>query len=330
MLSSAAFAASSAAFAAPTTVGASLNRWLAETHLCRRDRSNNFAARRTGSSMSATTSNDLLIVGPGVLGQRVAAQWLGKYPGASVIGETRSTTSHAALAVEGITPTVYSPDAELTQYNRVVFCAPPRGNADYPGSVRAAAARTAPGGVFVFTSSGGAYADTGGVLVESSQSAEGPRAAGLLAAEDAALGIPEGRIVRMAGLYTLKRGAHNYWLNAGTVAGSRGGLVNLLHYDDAAGIVVAILEACGRDDGMRLFLGADGSPVTREEICAAARSHPMFERLSMPTFDEAGGGSTKTYDNSASRKALGWEPVWSSFSAFMRAETDVARGVKFV
>jgi hypothetical protein len=282
-------------------------------------------ARRPFASCSTDrvimSADDLLIVGPGVLGQRVASQWIAAHPTASIVGETRSTNSHAALIAAGISPTISS-TREQSQYSQVVFCAPPRGNPDYPGAVSAAAARTAPGGVFIFTSSGGAYADTGGVLTEASPSADGARAAGLIAAESAALGVSGGLVVRLAGLYTLERGAHNHWLTSGNVAGSRSGLVNLLHYDDAAGIVVAALEAGRRDggvgkSGMRMFLGCDGSPMSREDICEAARVHPLFADYDMPKFDEAGGGSTKRYDNSATRNALGWSPSWNSFHAYM-------------
>lgn len=48
-----------------------------------------------------------------------------------------------------------------------------------------------------------------------------------------------GSVVRLAGLYSLDRGPHTFWLKNGTVSSNADGLVNTLHYDDAARVAVA-------------------------------------------------------------------------------------------
>lgn len=46
-----------------------------------------------------STSQDLLIVGPGVLGSRLGKIWKDKFPEAVVIGQTNSDTNHAKYAL---------------------------------------------------------------------------------------------------------------------------------------------------------------------------------------------------------------------------------------
>ena len=47
-----------------------------------------------------------------------------------------------------------------------------------------------------------------------------------------------GCVMRFGGLYTSYRGAHNYWIGKDSVPSSPDGLINLLHYEDAAGAVI--------------------------------------------------------------------------------------------
>lgn len=51
------------------------------------------AAGSTGSA-EAPSSNDLLVVGPGVLGSYLGKLWLEEHPGAAVVGQTNSTSNH--------------------------------------------------------------------------------------------------------------------------------------------------------------------------------------------------------------------------------------------
>jgi hypothetical protein len=77
----------------------------------------------------------------------------------------------------------------------------------------------------------------------------------LIAAEESVLSRG-GSVVRLAGLYTLDRGPHTFWLNNGTCASNADGLVNTLHYEDAARVAIA---AClyGEDHCLYYCLCAD-------------------------------------------------------------------------
>ena len=45
------------------------------------------------------------------------------------------------------------------------------------------------------------------------------------------------------GLYNTMRGPHTFWLRNGTVDGNADGLINMLHYEDAAEACVAALSS---------------------------------------------------------------------------------------
>ena len=70
------------------------------------------------------------------------------------------------------------------------------------------------------------------------------RQQGILWAEKAILNHPGGIVFRLGGLYTLKRGAHNNWLSGETSKSnsSPNGLINLIHYDDAAKAIITALK----------------------------------------------------------------------------------------
>ncbi|VAH40517.1 unnamed protein product [Triticum turgidum subsp. durum] len=92
----------------------------------------------TGVAMpgaNIVTQNDLLIVGPGVLGRLVAEKWLKEHPGCKVYGQTASTDHHSELTDIGIIPSLKgSTISQKAPY--VIFCAPPSRSDDYPGDLR--------------------------------------------------------------------------------------------------------------------------------------------------------------------------------------------------
>lgn len=242
-------------------------------------------------------------------------------------------------------------------YRDVVFCAPPSGFDDYPGAIDTAAETlwSGPdgGGSFAFTSSGVVYGDgSGGVVDEASptspDSESNPRVSRMINAERNALSRG-GCAIRLAGLYTLERGAHNYWLErfgtgTGTdkVQGRGDGIVNLLHYDDAAGAVMAALVAGPGVNSGRTFLISDGSPTSRRGICESALVHPRYGGFGMPSFasdddDDDGKGKDegavggrsnnargKVYDGRWSNDALCWKPTYPSFDEFMTSSSPFA------
>lgn len=145
-----------------------------------------------------------------------------------------------------------------------------------------------------------------------------PRSARLVNAEERVL-RGAGACLRLAGLYSLKRGAHNYWITSGKdVQGRADGMINQVHYDDAARAVLAGLLAGASVVNGKVFLISDGHPMTREQICESALKHKHFAGYELPKFlgtkkDAVG----KIYDGSTSNKALRWDPLYQSFDAFM-------------
>jgi nucleoside-diphosphate-sugar epimerase len=59
------------------------------------------------------------------------------------------------------------------------------------------------------------------------------------------------------------RGPHNFWLTSGkSVSGRPDGIINMLHYDDAAGACLAVLKAGPGVCRGKAFLISDGHPIT--------------------------------------------------------------------
>jgi len=267
---------------------------------------------------------DLYIVGCGNLGRRIGSKWKATYPEACVYGETRTNLKHRVLINEGIIPVLKS-NRRKQRYPNVVFCASPSGNENYPQEVYNAgndlfdATST---GTFVFTSSGGIYSEkSGGIVRETSEIALNPRNTKLYEAEGSCLETG-GCVIRLAGLYSLSRGAHSFWLSKGTVQGNENGQINLLSYSDAAGAVVALLERGGR---AMTLLASDGlkPPMTRKEICASAIQHPLYSSYRMPAFISSNESDLgKVYDCSATMRLLNWEPKYKSFDHFIRNEME--------
>ena len=282
------------------------------------------------SALAAPASvgpDSLYVVGCGVMGQSVCLQWRAAYPDATIIGETGSDASHERLRAIGVEPVLRSA-RDGRACDHVLFCAPPSpfGDDEYGQEVAAAAAGCWAGaGGFVFASSGGVFAeDDGNVVTEGGATAATPRALKMLKAEAAAIGAG-GAAARFAGLYSRARGAHSYWYAKGDVAASPSGLINLLHYDDAAGFAKRALEA----KATGVLLAADGAPRTRTAIVDAVAGHPAFRDRPRPVFaatDEpprrgpAGGG--RIYDCAASATAVGWAPTYATIEAFFAADAE--------
>ena len=149
-----------------------------------------------------------------------------------------------------------------------------------------------------------------------------PRTARLIKAEEACR-KHGGCCLRLAGLYTLERGAHSFWLNSGKdVNGREDGLINLLHYDDAAGSALAALKVGSSVVKGRTFLISDSHPQTRKQICESALKAKLFKDKKMPKFlgketDPIG----KIYDGRVSEEVLQWAPRYSIFDEFMSANS---------
>ncbi|PON88245.1 NAD(P)-binding domain containing protein [Trema orientale] len=155
------------------------------------------------SSSRLVGENDLLIVGPGVLGRLVAQKWREEHPGYQIYGQTVTTDHHEELIELGINPSLKGTEV-TNKFPYVIFCAPPSRSSDYPGDVREAGLSWTGDGSFLFTSSSAPYdrndngpCDEDTPVVPIGRS---PRTDVLLKAEKVVLEFG-GCVVRLGGLY---------------------------------------------------------------------------------------------------------------------------------
>lgn len=261
---------------------------------------------------------DLLIVGPGVLGRIVAQQWNKEHPGCKIVGQTVTTDHHQELLKIGITPLVKGVKGQevMHKFPYVIFCAPPSRTADYPGDVRLATSSWNGEGSFVFTSSSAPYDcfDNGSCDEDSPVVPIGrsPRTDVLLKAEKEVLEAG-GCVLRLAGLYKSDRGAHTYWLEKGIVEARPDHILNLIHYEDAASLAIAILRKKLRS---RIFLGCDNHPVSRQDVMDLVDRSGKFGKK-FQKFTGTSDPLGKKLNNSKTRAEIGWEPTYPSFAHFL-------------
>ncbi|XAR57129.1 hypothetical protein NMG60_11025161 [Bertholletia excelsa] len=262
-------------------------------------------------------ANDLLIVGPGVLGRLVAEKWREEHPGCQVFGKTVTMDHHDELIKFGINPSLKGTKA-TQQFPYVIFCAPPSQAQDYPGDVREATSSWNGEGSFLFTSSSAPYdcndngsCDEDSPLVPVGRS---PRTDVLLEAEKVVLEAG-GCVVRLAGLYKADRGAHVYWLSKGTVDTRPDHILNLIHYEDAASLSIAILKKKLRG---RCFLGCDNHPLSRQEVMDLVNNSGKFSKK-FEAFTGTSDPLGKKLNNMKTRKEIGWEPKYPSFAQFLES-----------
>eukprot|EP01031_Cornospumella_fuschlensis_P025569 gene25569-30873_t len=274
---------------------------------------------------------DLWIVGAGTLGELVAKQYKQQYPEARIVAETSSTTRHATYAEMGVTPRLRSARSARDDGSarHVLICIPPSQSEDYGAEVARGCRLwhgATPSGL-LFTSSVAVYGEADRKAVGEDTplpSPPPPRSLPLLQAEGEAL-RSGGRVLRLAGLYSARRGPHTFWLKRAAegraVDGGARGFVNLIHYEDAAALCVRILEHEGSLED-RVFVGVDAAspPMTRAEICAAALASPHFRGAAAPQFSADAGAVGKIVVGDRTKRALRWAPRHASFAAFMRGE----------
>ncbi|EOA28782.1 hypothetical protein CARUB_v10025014mg [Capsella rubella] len=238
-------------------------------------------------------ANDLLIVGPGVLGRLVAEQWK----------QTATTNHHDELEKLDIKPLLKGTEFG-DKFSYVIFCAPPSQSADYAGEVRNAALNWNGKGSFLFTSSSAPYDcfDNGECNEDSPVVPLGksPRTDVLLKAEKVVLECET-------------RGAHTYWLNKGTIDARPDHILNLIHYEDAASLAVAVMK---KKPGGRIFLGCDNHPLSRQEVMDLMNQSGKYDQK-FKGFTSTSGPLGKKLDNSRTREEIGWEPKYPSFAQFL-------------
>uniref|UniRef100_A0A453HPH9 NAD-dependent epimerase/dehydratase domain-containing protein n=6 Tax=Aegilops tauschii TaxID=37682 RepID=A0A453HPH9_AEGTS len=301
----------------------------------------------TVSTSESVGQNDLLIVGPGVLGRIVAEKWRQEHPDCKIYGQTATTDHHSELTKIGIIPSLKGPRVDQ-KVPYVIFCAPPYRTDDYPGDLRinlnskrnrwmghALFAGTAHGhtnltaffggvaasnwsgeGSFLFTSSTAVYdCNDNGFCGEDSPCVPigmSPRTDVLLKAENVVLEAG-GCALRLAGLYKKDQGPHVFWLSKGTVDARPDLIISMIHYEDAASLGIAIMKRRLRG---RVFVGCDNQPLSRQEIMDRVNRSGKFDGK-FEGFTGTDGPLGKRMDNSKTRAEIGWEPKYPSFTEFL-------------
>lgn len=117
-----------------------------------------------------------------------------------------------------------------------------------------------------------------------------------------------GRVVRLAGLYSNNRGPHSYWMKLAeegkVIESNSDGIVNLVHYEDAARAMIAALEAgnvycaitilfCNlfshliplghpSEHEQQAYIAVDKCPLTKLQICKIALESQQFANMDLP------------------------------------------------
>ncbi|GFQ06231.1 hypothetical protein PHJA_002767100 [Phtheirospermum japonicum] len=232
------------------------------------------------SSDGLIRDNDLLIVGPGVLGRIVAEKWLKEHPESRIYGLTLTTDHHDELIKLGIVPSLKGSCMTQThKFPNVMFCAPPTRNPDYPGEVREATLNWNGEGSFLFTSSSAPYdCNDNGSCDENTPV------------------VPLGRSPKTDTL-----------INVEKLVLEAGGCV------DAASLSVTILK---KNFHGRIFLGCDNSPLSRQEVMELFNKSGKYSKK-FEGFTGTTGPLGKKLNNLKTCAELGWEPKYPSFAQFL-------------
>lgn len=249
------------------------------------------------------TSSDLFLAGAGTLGTLVGKAWRARHPKSNILAETATAARHEELLRAGITPRRRE-EPSPSAFPNVLFCVPPSPATDYSAEIRRALGLWNGAGALLFTSSTSVYAEEHGAIVtERSTLAANPRARRLTDVEALVLQA-SGRVVRLAGLYGPGRGPHRVYGREVQSSRSPEGILNLIHFEDAASLCLLILE---KGQPRTIYLGCDGQPFTRRDFgVIIGKGTDFFTGNS----DEPLG---RRCENHATREALSWSPRWKNF-----------------
>jgi nucleoside-diphosphate-sugar epimerase len=297
---------------------------------------------------STGLAGDALIIGCGYLG-RVLARLLQGH-GVRVSGTCRTMERAAELAALGVRPLVVSvtqpvtfaalrPALEAAALD-VFYLVPPGrpgaspsprqvvlgGVAHLVRQLRHARVRRA-----ILTSSTAVYGNTGGERVDADSPAEPHDERGKLLLQGEGLWLDASErhhVVRLAGLYGPGRVIGLRAVRQGApLVGNPEALLNLIHVDDAAALLLATATSPAAG---RVEVGCDGHPVPR----IAYYTH-LATRLGIPppsTLDDATAGvtlgldtarlrlaSSKALDNILTCRRTGWTPRYGNYRAGLDA-----------
>ncbi|EMS47075.1 hypothetical protein TRIUR3_34842 [Triticum urartu] len=240
----------------------------------------------TVSTSESVGQNDLLIVGPGVLGRIVAEKWRQEHPDCKIYGQTATTDHHSELTKIGIIPSLKGPRVDQ-KVPYVIFCAPPYRTDDYPGDLR--------------------------IKLNSKRKRWMGRA--LFA------GTADGHTEKFDYAFFFEkmcRVAASNWSGEGSFLFTSSTAVydcndNGFCGEDAASLGIAIMKRKLRG---RVFVGCDNQPLSRQEIMDRVNRSEKFDGK-FEGFTGTDGPLGKRMDNSKTRAEIGWEPKYPSFTEFL-------------
>ncbi len=289
-----------------------------------------------------------LILGCGYLGRRIATRLIER--GVTVFGSTRQPARAAQLASLGIKPllvqvtqrlTFAALAPALTQKSLDVYYLIPPGRNDAhstPQQViiegitntlaslsRASIHRA------VLASSTAVYGQSNGSDVDADTQAQPHDERGRLLLQGEQLWLAQGpaaRVVRLAGLYGPGRiiGLDSLRENA-PIVGDPSALLNLIHVDDAAELLVTVASS---DSAAAIELGSDGAPAQRIDYY---RHLASLSGLPEPTVldneraarelglstERLRRSSSKACRNEATRRRTGWSPSYPDYRVGLAA-----------
>lgn len=216
-----------------------------------------------------------------------------------------------------------------SRFPNVIFCAPPSEFQNYEEVVQMSMDQFWLGnqyGKFLFTSSD-VYGNTNEFFTEKYPKGTINRdiqnstrnLKPLLEAENIVLDN-HGTVMRLAGLYNLKKGPHTYWFSKGKIPVNMGKLSNMVHYEDAASACLKVLSLNNDLVQNKTFLISDGNSLSRKEMYDSVRDLQLFKKRPISMFEYKYNDNDlngKMYNGSWSNSVLGWRPKYESFTRFM-------------
>ena len=219
----------------------------------------NMRAGLHGMQMKA--GGDLLIVGAGSLGMRLIAEYRDKYPGAKIVAMTNTTKRHEDLLALGAHPTTRLPSEP---FPNVAYLATPNA-ADYVGLCAKCLdlwTGTAQEGSFILSSSVGVFSKKGieegtKITEEFATDSTSSNFARDLCAAEAHVLQKGGSVMRIAGMYNLRKGRNSFFLKGGEVKRRGDAYIGLVGYKDVVQAGMQIIEAPAAKVSAQVFIIAD-------------------------------------------------------------------------
>jgi nucleoside-diphosphate-sugar epimerase len=276
---------------------------------------------RTAFSMAA--GGDLLVVGAGTLGIRLIEEYKATYPNSRIVACTNTTARHAHLTGLGAEATLTLP---TTPFPSVVFLPTPNAK-DFQSLCKQALDLWAgqEEGAFIMASSIGVFAKNapeGSKLTESApvNASSSNFSRTLLAAEEQVLGRG-GTVMRIAGMYNLRKGRNSFFLKGGDIMRRSDAYINLVGYADVVSAAIKITQQPPTKVSGQVFIICDGHEQTVESVYIKGHECLRFLGEQPAAVRFTGGRHTEQtrgalMDNTKTREVLGWSPRVKSFEEY--------------